>query len=164
MSKSCNDSNEVASLQAIQGDGGMQPEPNKDTDITTAEVNDADTEKSSQPESEGPEAEKPEAEIGEDVSEPQTDEVEIAETAETEEAAENAEDSHEAVEYRELTSRLAEVMLHDADVAEQIYQAVCSEIASLGKKWRKRPIQKALSKKKFRKALISGIVKGLEGI
>ena len=158
-------------LQSIQDSGAMTPEPDKkDMNITTAEVNAADTEKSaglslsksSQPESECPEAEKPETEIVADVSETQADEEGMVEAAEVDEVSGEAEDSQEAVDGHELTSRLAEVILQDADVAEQVYQAVCSEIASLGKKWRKRPIQKALSKKKFRKALLSGIIKGLK--
>ena len=84
---------------------------------------------------------------------------------ETSEAAEPTEtaDLPREVDKRQLTKRLVNRVAQSSDIIRQIAQEISVELARLpGKRLRKQLAKKALSTKKFRKTLISSVVKELK--
>ena len=86
-----------------------------------------------------------------------------AEATARDDEPEEAEPVVVAVDERQLMNELVEAILLNPNAVGQIAQEVSSELAQiLGKKLHKQLSRKVLSQKKFRKALISGLVKELK--
>jgi nucleotidyltransferase/DNA polymerase involved in DNA repair len=72
-------------------------------------------------------------------------------------------DSLEAIDKRQLANQLVNTILQNPEAVQRIAQEVSAELAEiLGRKLRKKLAKAALSKKKFRKSLISGLIKELK--